>query len=215
MRLKRSTFRLPGLLPKRRLPRQPISFWRPSHAIRLADRDGNDATHVVTNWLPYLNTPNHPEYPSGTCANTAASIVILTNFFGNDFAFTAISRNGPSRQFARLTDAIGDAVEARVAAGAHYRFSCIEGVELGRRIAEHALTTAHRPLPLLQARRMADPSAFEVHVHRGSPLTYILEASPDFSQWKPWLTNTADIILHQDGTAAASDRRFYRATLNP
>ena len=43
-------------------------FWRPNHAIGLADTDGNPATSPEVGWTPLL-TGNHPEYPSGHAAS--------------------------------------------------------------------------------------------------------------------------------------------------
>jgi hypothetical protein len=191
------------------------SLWRPIHAIRLADRDGNDGTNVETDWFPYLETPDHPEYPSGTCAHVSAAIIVLTNFYGNDFSFTSTSGNGSTRRYDRLTDVIGDSVEARIAAGAHYRFSCDEGVQIGQRIAEHALRTVLRPLPYLAAGGVTEDRSFEVHLRPGAALTYVLETSSDLSQWTPWVTNSVDVFLHNDANAAGGNRRFYRALLKP
>src|SRR6478672_5479024 len=39
------------------------NFWRPITAIRNGDQDGNDATARDPSWLPYIDTPMHPEYP--------------------------------------------------------------------------------------------------------------------------------------------------------
>ena len=42
------------------------NFWRPVTAIRNGDIDGNDATVAEPRWAPLVETPMHPEYPSGT-----------------------------------------------------------------------------------------------------------------------------------------------------
>ncbi|MEO6280648.1 vanadium-dependent haloperoxidase [Roseateles sp.] len=43
-------------------------FWRPLTAIRNGDQDGNDATERAPSWLPFIETPMHPEYPCAHCA---------------------------------------------------------------------------------------------------------------------------------------------------
>src|SRR5207247_9627087 len=48
------------------------NFWRPITAIRNGDTDGNDATARDASWLPFLDTPMHPEYPSPHCILSAA-----------------------------------------------------------------------------------------------------------------------------------------------
>ena len=42
-------------------------FWRPFTAIRNGDQDGNDATERDPSWLPFIETPMHPEYPCAHC----------------------------------------------------------------------------------------------------------------------------------------------------
>ncbi|HVG03621.1 MAG TPA: vanadium-dependent haloperoxidase, partial [Burkholderiaceae bacterium] len=39
------------------------NFWRPVTAIRNGDLDGNDATERDASWVPFIETPMHPEYP--------------------------------------------------------------------------------------------------------------------------------------------------------
>jgi hypothetical protein len=41
------------------------NFWRPVTAIRNGDIDGNDATQRDAAWSPLIDTPMHPEFPSG------------------------------------------------------------------------------------------------------------------------------------------------------
>ena len=52
-------------------------FWRPFHAIRLADTDGNAATAPDPLWTSLLPTPNHPEYISAHSAVTGATMRVL------------------------------------------------------------------------------------------------------------------------------------------
>lgn len=190
------------------------SFWRPITAIRAAANDGNDLTAADAMWTPFLDTPSHPEYPSGTCATTAGLVGVLIHFFGDDFALRATSQNGPSRDFERLSAAVSDAVEARIAAGAHFRTSCTVGVELGRTIARHAIDHFLLPLPSLKATQPS-PGEFALHLQPGRPASYVIEFSADLSQWTPWQTNATGILLHSDTTAGAVVRRFYRALLHP
>ena len=46
-------------------------FWRPFTAIRNGDQDGNDATERDAGWLPFIDTPMHPEYPCATARSLA------------------------------------------------------------------------------------------------------------------------------------------------
>ena len=47
-------------------------FWRPEMATR-----AGDARHEpIPNWTPYLRTPPHPEYPSGTVTSYSAAVMV-------------------------------------------------------------------------------------------------------------------------------------------
>lgn len=191
------------------------SFWRPYSAIRLAETDGNDATAADPTWNPMFDTPNHPEYPSGTCTLTSAILHFLIEVHGDDFGFTVQSELTPTaglRTFPRLSAMIDDAVVARIAAGAHYRNSCVVGVDLGRNIARHAVANFLRPLPRLAGGTPPAAGGFQLQVTSGPPFSYVVETSGDLAQWTPWLTNLHGAVLLTDPGAPA-DRRFYRAVL--
>lgn len=190
------------------------SFWRPYTAIRLAETDGNDATEADPTWLPLLDTPNHPEYPSGTCTLTSAMVEALIHSYGDDFGFMGTYTGGPKpRAFARLSAAVEEAVIARIAAGAHFRTSCETGVELGRRIGRHAVANFLRPLPRLAGGTAPAAGGFHLQLTSRPPFSYVIETSGDLAQWAPWLTNLYGAVLLTDPDAP-SDRRFYRAVLS-
>jgi len=193
------------------------NFWRPITAIRLGESDGNDATTGDAAWNPHFETPPHPEYPSGTCTMTAAIIDVLISVYGDDFSFSAISQAGPKpREFARLSAAVADAVEARILAGAHYRNSCLTAVDLGRQIARNALRTFLRPVPNLVSGVRLETGDFQLNLSTGPATEFIVETSSDLMRWQPWHTNTYGAILQTDTTAATADHRFYRTLLlNP
>jgi hypothetical protein len=188
-------------------------FWRPYTAIRLANNDGNDATEADPNWTPLLDTPNHPEYPSGTCTLTSAMVEALIASYGDDFSFTGDWPGAPKpREFARLSAAVDEAVIARIAAGAHFRTSCLAGVELGRRIARNTLANFLRPIPRMEGSRNSSPS-FQLQLHPGSAINYVVETSSDLAQWTPWQTNVYGAIAFDTGVPGVG-QRFYRLSLN-
>lgn len=192
------------------------SFWRPYTAIRLADTDGNDGTAPEPAWTPLFDTPNHPEYPSGTCTFTTASVEVLMSVYGDNFEFTG-TYNGASkpRQFARLSAAIDDAVVARIAAGAHFRNSCLQGVELGRRIAHHAMQNYLRPVPRLAGQVPQGSVGFQLVLSPARPFSYVIETSVDLGQWTPWQTNILGPAVLTDSGTSSGDRRFYRGLIRP
>jgi hypothetical protein len=118
-----------------------FSFWRPFHAIRRADTDGNRATTPDPTWTSFL-VVNHPEYPSGHSCFTGAVTEALKIFFGTNAIPLTISSTfagaGPPRTFARLSEIRAEVADARVWAGLHFRNSMQEGFKLARKVARNA-----------------------------------------------------------------------------
>lgn len=118
------------------------NFWRPVTAISRAAEDGNAGTEPDAAWLPLLNTPAHPEYPSGHSTFSGAAAVVLAHFFGGDaVTFTVRSDGLPKveRRFTSLRACAEECGASRVYAGIHYRFSCEDGIALGERGAREVL----------------------------------------------------------------------------
>lgn len=109
------------------------NFWRPVTA--LAD-DPGDA------WQPLLSTPAHPEYPSGHSAFSGAAAAVLAAFVGSDecaFAVRSDALPGVARGFHRFSDAAMEISLSRVYGGIHFRFSCEDGLQIGRDVAVEVL----------------------------------------------------------------------------
>jgi hypothetical protein len=66
-------------------------FWRPFHAIRLADTDGNPATEPDPLWTSLIPAPNHPEYISTHSTVTGATMRVLALLLGDETPFTLSS----------------------------------------------------------------------------------------------------------------------------
>ena len=122
-----------------------FSFWRPFHAIRRADTDGNRATTLDPTWTSFL-VVNHPEYPSGHSCFTGAVTEALKIYFGTDAMPLTISSTfpgaGPPRTYARLSEIRAEVADARVWAGLHFRNSMQEGFKLARKVARNAASQA-------------------------------------------------------------------------
>ena len=113
-------------------------FWRPVTAVRAADTDGNPATEADAGWTPLLTTPNHPEYPAAHGVFTAAYAEALRRFFGTKRVPLRLTSavTGTARPFDNTDDVIKEIIEARIYGGLHYRTSCHEGVEIGKKVAK-------------------------------------------------------------------------------
>ena len=145
-------------------------FWRPVTAIDPKSvkpsgdgfgkfpegyNDGNTATAEQTGWRPIAATPNHPEYPAAHGSITSAMAEVFSEFLGTNRFNLPIHGFDPAglpnnldavRTFRTPADMRNEIVDARVWAGFHYRFSGVEGVVLGRKVARSALRDAFRPI---------------------------------------------------------------------
>ncbi len=114
------------------------SFWRPSTAIQQTD----------PGWLPYQNTPPHPEYPAAHGCVAGAVAGIIEQHFGRKMSFTFNSVvTGATHSYDGPGALVDEVADARVFGGMHFRNSVEHGAELGRSVAEW--TTAHTLVPRL------------------------------------------------------------------
>ena len=115
--------------------------WRPITAIRT----GDDHTPGVPDWMPLLETPNHPSYVSGHSGFSGAASTILTKWFGNrPFSSASASAHGTIRSFASFRHAAEEAAASRLYAGLHYQFENTAGLTLGRSVGEWTMRLFQR-----------------------------------------------------------------------
>jgi hypothetical protein len=119
--------------------------WRPIHAIRRADTDGNPTTDADPTWTPLL-VVNHPEYPGAHGCWTTAVTETLAAFFGTDKVTFAMSStvNGTTHYYDRLTEAAKEVYDARTWAGLHFRNSTMEGAWIGKKVAHYVVANFFR-----------------------------------------------------------------------
>jgi hypothetical protein len=111
---------------------------RPDETIRRLDRES-------PTWTAMGDVPLHPEYVSGHSAFSGAAAAILTAFFAErPFCNTSKAMWGLERCFTSFTEAAEDAGQSRIYGGLHYQFSNQDGLELGRKVAQHALNDLAR-----------------------------------------------------------------------
>ena len=126
------------------------SFWRPVTAIRAGDTDGNPLTEPDPSWIGLVNAPNHPEYPAAHGCFSGASTETLQFFFGTDeFDFMMDSKvqglTNPVRHYHSFSEALQDALDARVYGGMHFRNSTHVGEIIGKQVSHFATRHFFRP----------------------------------------------------------------------
>ena len=88
-------------------------------------------------WEPLLQTPPFPEYTSGHSTITASAATVLTNLYGNNFAFQDTSNMryiNMQRHFNSFIQASDECSVSRLYGGIHYRISVDKGAETGKKI---------------------------------------------------------------------------------
>jgi membrane-associated phospholipid phosphatase len=98
-------------------------------------------------WESPINTPPFPEYPSGHSTQSAAAAVVLTAFFGDNFAFedaTHAADGLKPRAFKSFWAAAEEAGISRLYGGIHFRTAITRGLDQGRCIGAHAVALKTR-----------------------------------------------------------------------
>ena len=97
---------------------------------------------IDRNFVPFLQTPPFPEYPSGHSSITASASTVLTHLYGANFAFQDTSDLryiGMQRHFNSFQEAASEASVSRLYGGIHYRLSVDEGARQGKKVGAHII----------------------------------------------------------------------------
>ena len=122
-----------------------FNFWRPVTAIRAADSTKNAALKSDPNWEPLLNTPAHPDYPSGHATYGGAAAEVLKAVFGDDRVDVSFLSTGVTRTYTSFSQMDREVIDARVWGGIHFRQTDEDSSVLGRKIGDYAVKTWLRP----------------------------------------------------------------------
>jgi hypothetical protein len=120
------------------------NLWRPVTAIRNAEGDARDP-----GWLPFIDTPMHPEYPCAHCIVSGSLGGVLAAEIGNGPTPTLRSASPTAGGAVRTWTSVGDFMQevalARIYDGVHYRNSTEVGTAMGKKIGALAATRVSRP----------------------------------------------------------------------
>jgi hypothetical protein len=86
-------------------------------------------------WLPIVDTPPFPEYPSGHSVQIGAASAVLASLFGESYAFTDHThddRGLPARSYTSFSQMAEEAALSRLYGGIHYRSAIERGLEQGQ-----------------------------------------------------------------------------------
>ncbi|WP_225865584.1 vanadium-dependent haloperoxidase [Dyadobacter aurulentus] len=103
---------------------------RPETAIR---------KYIDPTWTPFLQTPPFPEYLSGHSVISTCSAVILTHYFGKDFAYTDSVEerfNLKARKFPSFMAAALESGMSRFYGGIHFMDAITNGQKQGEQVGD-------------------------------------------------------------------------------
>jgi hypothetical protein len=98
---------------------------------------------IARDFVPFLQTPPFPEYPSGHSSITASASTVLAHLYGASFAFQDTSDLryiGMQRHFNSFQEAAAEASVSRLYGGIHYRIGVEEGARQGKKVGAHILS---------------------------------------------------------------------------
>lgn len=113
------------------------------------EKHGISGTVTDPEWEPLLNpTPPFPDYISGHSTFGGAFAGVMTNFFGENYSFKAVSQEilGVTRTYKSFYDAAFDDAISRVYGGVHVRESTVDdalptGLAVGNFVAQNLFKT--------------------------------------------------------------------------
>lgn len=116
-----------------------ISCWDEKYRSNLIRPETLINQYFDDEWKPILQTPPFPEYTSGHSVASGAAAVVLTDVFGENFAFdddTELIYGLPIRSFTSFNQAASEAAISRMYGGIHYRFAVEIGFKQGQDLGE-------------------------------------------------------------------------------
>ena len=131
-----------------------ISCWDEKFRSNLVRPETVIDAFIDATWQPLLQTPPFPEYTSGHSVISTAAATVLTDVFGDNFAFTDNTEQTYGltvRSFRSFNEAAAEAAISRLYGGIHYRMAIEEGVTQGRRVGDFLVRKVQTRAPVAVA----------------------------------------------------------------
>jgi len=96
---------------------------------------------IDSTWLPPIQTPSFPEYPSGHSVVSSTAATVLTSMFG-EYPFTDSTEHEFGlgvRKFKNFREAANEACISRLYGGIHFMDGIEYGKEMGNKLGEYHL----------------------------------------------------------------------------
>ncbi|MEJ7685123.1 MAG: vanadium-dependent haloperoxidase [Segetibacter sp.] len=98
--------------------------------------------YIDKDWLPLIQTPAFPEYPSAHSVASSSAATVLTKMIGDKYEFidsTEVPYGRPTRKFNSFYEAADQASISRMYGGIHFKTAIERGKEQGRKIGDFVL----------------------------------------------------------------------------
>ena len=120
-----------------------ISCWDEKYRSSLVRPETFINRHIDESWRPLLQTPPFPEHTSGHSVVSRACAIVLTDIYGDNFAFdddSEVEYELPVRSYASFLEASEEAALSRLYGGIHYRPAIDYGITQGEQVGKHLLS---------------------------------------------------------------------------
>jgi len=114
-----------------------ISCWDEKYRSNVIRPETIINEHIDPEWLPLLQTPPFPEYPSGHSVASSAAAVIMNDFFGENFEYvddTEVEFGLPPRTYKSFAQAANEACISRLYGGIHFMPAIKNGMTQGKNV---------------------------------------------------------------------------------
>lgn len=120
-----------------------ISCWDEKYRSNVVRPETVINKNIDENWMPILQTPPFPEYPSGHSVVSTCSASLLSSVFGENFNYLDDSEKAyglPDRKFKSFKEAAKEAAISRFYGGIHYRAAIENGIVQGKDIGDYIVS---------------------------------------------------------------------------
>lgn len=98
--------------------------------------------YIDKDWMPLIQTPPFPEYPSGHSVASSSAATVLTQMVGENYVFTdsaEVAYGRPARRFNSFYEAADQASISRLYGGIHFLTAITNGKEEGRKVGRYVM----------------------------------------------------------------------------
>lgn len=125
-------------------------LWRPTTAIRNADRDNNPATEADPTFVSLIPMPPYPSYPGNMACIGASSSALFASLLGRDdipfsVSWTGIAQPNVTRSYNGFRQLADEEARSRIYGGLHYEFDHRASFGSCTAVANYAFSNYLRP----------------------------------------------------------------------